>query len=57
LRKRLVCDLLRFADFGGIALGAQRVGQLVRREGLEMCAVVLVGLSTQAQNTLALLFF
>lgn len=50
LRKRLVCHLLRLVDLGGVSLGTQRVGQLVCGLGLEVCAVVLVGLSAQTQN-------
>lgn len=46
LRKRLVCNLLRLIDLSRISLGTQRVRQLVCGLGLEVCAVVLVGLST-----------
>ena len=50
LRKRLVCHLLRLVDLGRVSLGTQRVRQLVCGLGLEVCAVVLVGLSAQTRN-------
>lgn len=50
LCKRLIGDLLRLVDLGGVALGAQRVRQLVCGEGLEVCAVVLVGLVKHEQG-------
>ena len=46
LRKRLICNLLRLVDLGGVSLGAQRVRQRLCGLGFEVCAVVLVGLIT-----------
>jgi hypothetical protein len=44
LPQRLACDPLRHVHLGRVALGRERVWELRFREGLEMCAVVLVGL-------------